>query len=560
MEEIRNSEQSSASDETTGDASQKTIMTTPSRRRLLDLLGTGTMAAIAGCAQDRRQEGQTKPTSSPEAVDSASGKSTQTDSQRPLRERVKIGIYQDPAEFNGRWGNVKPDWTRIYDPLVYPTHDMQAKPWLATDWERTGKLTWEFSLREGVKFHNGKPLTADAVLFSYDVLLKKEFWQKYFNMTPDGQRKIDDMTVEITTSQPTGNFPLLIAYPFTSIQHPDRSWENPIGTGPYQYEDHLPGQYVKVSAFDEYWNGKPKMDHITYRIIGDRNTRVQALVGNNVDVALRLPVGQYESLRNAPNLEAVTQPRPNSSHVEINTAKPPTDDLKFRKAINYAVSQKRVVAGAKNGIGIPSNGFIPPMVPWSADESLPAYGPNREKAKRLVSESSYDGETVKIIGQSGGRFSSGDPLSAQIIQQSLTKIGVEAVIRLMGGGAFSESQKTGDGGHLWLTGSGSYRASPLFLLRQVTGRYGPKPTNINDTMPDVVDRIKTLIAKGTSAESKAERHEAYRNVQHIMIAEKAVLLPLYYRKFLVGKRKKIGRFDFAPVLDTSKWENLEYYE
>lgn len=562
MTEYHNSKSTDDSTAAISPRSRDRRATFSSRRRLLGLLGATSLGCIAGCTQGESTD-DTKTPDTPttgENLPTEPGTDPTPAPDRELRDSIKLGIYQDPSDFKGTWGNVRPDWTRIFDPLVYPTADLKAEPWLATDWNRTGESTWEFYLRDNVKFHNGKPLTAETVVFTFETLLQRDFWTVFFNMEPDGIRAVDDLTVEMTTTQPTAELQRLLAYPATAIQHPDRTRGNPIGTGPYKYEDHLPGQYVKVSAFEDHWNGPPKTDNITFRIIKDRNTRAQALVSGNVDVALRLPASRNDELANRPEFKTVSEPRPNSSHISFNTAKSPTDDLKLRKALNYAVSQRKVVAGAKNGLGIPANGFIPPLVPWAAEDSLPSYGPDKEKAKRLVSESSYDGETLRIVGQSSGRFSSGDPLSAQVIQQEAKDIGVDIDIRLMGPGAYADAQETGDAGHLWLTGSGSYRVSSLFFVRQIVERYGPKPTNLDESMPEVVEELKSLIDKGVETDDRAVKHQAFKKVQHIAIADQAIYLPLYYRKFLLGMKKDVGDFDWAAVIDTSKWENLEFYK
>lgn len=531
---------------------------TTSRRQLLRLLGAGGLAGLAGCsaADDEGTETGTEP-----GADTATGTATTTGKE--LQQRATIGI---PANITRDWQTVygvSPYWHRMLEPLTWCTPEYKAKPWLATDWERTGKKTWEFNLRDDVTFHNGDPLNADAVVFSFKKLFTNpangDFISGFANLKADGARKVDDLTVELTNTDPFPNMPERLTHLFFVVQHPDSSkdqkWGNVIGTGPYKEEELKPDDRLTVSAYDNYWReSQPKMEELTYRYIKDKNTRALALSGGELDAGLKLSPSQFDTLNNAKETNAVAQPTSWTAQLQFNNTKPPIDDVKLRKALNYAVSQKTIVNGALSGIGDPARGTVPPMIWWSAYDSLPEYGPDKAKAKQLVGESDYDGETLTIVSSSQPFVPENPKLAAQIFQQEAKAVGVDVEVKMLEPGAFDKAEEAGNG-HIFQTGSLSSHALTYDLLAQFTSaRVANHPYTFK---ADRQKKIDSLFKKGKTARDPAVTKDALGKLQHMLVEDVVIFIPMYYKKWVIGTRSNVAEFDWHPLKRYQRMERLE---
>lgn len=517
---------------------------TASRRRLLHLLGVSGITGLAGCSASPEKDANT-----------ASGPSTDTATGTPnLHQSATIGFhYTITADsWERMYGGVTPYFTNIMEPLIWVSEDMTNEPWLATNWEATGEKTWVFELREGVTFHNGEPLTADEVIWSFkERLTVGGGWeQDWLHIKPDGLQKIDDLTVEFTTSDPYPPFPGNIAHNMVCMLHPDvRETGEPIGTGPYKFEEMEKGQYVKVSAFENYWNDSPNMEKLTYREITDSNTRALALTAHEVDVAFNLPHNKFESIKNSDKTNAVTQTRTASGVIQINTATSPTDDQKLRKALNWAVPQETIVKSVLNGIGKPARGQFSPVIPWSAHDSLPEYGPNKAKAKSLVDESEYTGETLELIVDNN-RPEVGD-LIAETVQQLLQDVGVDLEIQILEPAAWSKAWEDGNGHlFLWETGPNSTAAGYIFnaYLKGVGGW---------DLWYDVGEEFDSAVKRGNQTRELAVKKKAFGKAQQIMM-EKALIIPIYYEEALIGTYSDIEGLDTRPIMKMVRWPPLKH--
>lgn len=161
---------------------------TPSRRQLLHLFGAGGVIGLAGCfaGNEASEEAET-------ATDTGTGTGTGTETGKELQESATIAISMDiTGDFYDIWGGVSPYYTRINEPLVWPTPDLKIKPWLATDWSATDENTWVFKLREDVMFHNGEVMNADAVIFSISEFIKEEPYvgTNMLKLKPEGLKRL----------------------------------------------------------------------------------------------------------------------------------------------------------------------------------------------------------------------------------------------------------------------------------------------------------------------------------------------------------------------------------
>ncbi|MGH3748628.1 MAG: ABC transporter substrate-binding protein, partial [Micromonosporaceae bacterium] len=176
---------------------------------------------------------------------------------------------------------------QIFDTLVVKD-GQDYQPDLATKWEQPSPKEWVFHLREGVKFHDGKPLAAEDVKFSIERLAESEsplgpLWESL-----DAVEATDDSTVTIRTKEPLGgsmlaNLSLLYVTPAATTEEKD-FFDKPVGTGPFQVKNFVPGERLDLKANAKYWDGKPKLNTLNFRNIPEESSRVTALRSGEVDV------------------------------------------------------------------------------------------------------------------------------------------------------------------------------------------------------------------------------------------------------------------------------------
>jgi peptide/nickel transport system substrate-binding protein len=506
-----------------------------------------------------RDSGTTSGNSDPYATDSGSSDNADASGTGSATDNATVALQTDlTSDTWDVYGGVTPYYTNLIEPLIWVSDKMTLVPWLATDWTATGKKTWEFTLREDVTFHNGKPLTADAVVFSFKEILKEWSWTSgWLHIKPEGVRKIEDKTVEFETTAPFPTFPGTISHNMVAIQHPQRNRKKGevIGTGPFKVTDRKKSQYIQTKRFDNYWNEKPNLSQLRFRVITDPTTRTLALQGNEIDVAYSPPTSKIKSLKQDEQTKVETQLSPSAGYAGLNIHKSPTDDTKLRQGLNWALSQQLLVQKVLNGIGVPAKGPIAKVIYWSAHEKLPAYGPNATKAKQLISESNYNGETLRLLvsnNQPQGR------LISQVLQQAFDDVGVTVEIQVMEEAAYDDAVRNGNG-HIILTESGSNSGAADYLIYETFHSKGDVNERLNRKhgtgLYNLGGSVDRLIEKGFQTGNRDVKERVYEQALQI-IMQKAVVVPLYYGEYVVASRADIEGSDLRPIKEMVRWTQL----
>lgn len=529
-----------------------------SRRRILTGIAGGTTAAIAGCTGGSDDE-----TASNTQSDGNGGTPTATSAQESqLADDLTVALPVDPTL--GVWsvyGGVTPYYTNVLEPLIWVSNDMELVPWLASDWESTGEKSWEFTIREGVTFHNGETLTAEHVVWSFETILNEwSYAPGWLHLKPENVTALDDRTVEFVTTDVFPTFPGTIAHNMVAIQHPDRSREDKtvIGTGPYQVANREKGQRVETEAFDDYWNGETRMQNMTFRVITDPTTRSLALENHEVDVAYSPPSSKIESLEQSDDTSVSTQTSPGAMYVGLHNYKAPTDDVKLRKALNLATSQQTLVDTILNGIGIPARGPIAKSIYWSGHENLPTYDRDVEEASSLVEESSYDGQTLTFLVNNG--TPSGKTI-ASALQEWYSEIGVDVSIQQVEESAFEDAVRNGDG-HLVLEGSGSNSGAADYLIYETfhsEGDVNERLYNENETgVYNPGSEVDSLIEEGFQTGDRDVKEEKYEEALQIIMEDEAAVVPLTYQEYVVGTYKDVNGLGLRPINEMVRWTSTEH--
>ena len=250
-----------------------------------------------------------------------------------------------------------------YDYLVgFKASDLQPAPELATSWTTSpdGKV-WTFKLREGVKWQDEEPFTADDVVFTFQTIIEDEV-ANYVGYTEfiETVKAIDPLTVEFTCSRPKTNMlgmpiPILpehIWSKLTAAQITNTYPNDPpmIGTGPYQVVEWKRGEYVRAVANESYWRGAPKVDEVIWSLYKNQDTMAADLKSGAIQVAWDIPQAQFAALDNDANLAAIGGVLNGFNHMGFNcyTGKaslgnPVLKDAAFRRALNWAIDKQKVV-------------------------------------------------------------------------------------------------------------------------------------------------------------------------------------------------------------------------
>lgn len=319
-------------------------------------------------------------------------------------------------------------------------------PGLAETWaaDETDKTKWVFRLRKGVKFHDGTDVNADAVVFNFEKILKKDaphYDAKLVAQTAPrmptvtGARKIDDYSVEVQTSEPDAFVPinltnLFIASP--TAWSKTKSWaefaKSPVGSGPWKFVRLVPRERLELEKNADYWDKKrvPKTDRLVLIPMPDASTRVNALLSGQVDWIENAPADAIPQLKQR-GMAVSSNPYPHVwpwqfSHLPDH----PTSNVKVRQAINLAINREEIVK-LLGGYAQAAKGAVVPGHPWWGNPKFDIkYDP--EQAKKLLAEAGYGpGKPLKIkvqTSQSGSGQMLPLPMN-ELIQQQLKAVGVE---------------------------------------------------------------------------------------------------------------------------------------
>src|SRR5690606_27253639 len=235
--------------------------------------------------------------------------------------------------------------------------DGSIVPALAESWTTSDDgLTWTFTLRQGVKFHDGTDLTVDDVVAKFERARDPESGHTHpeYYAAIESIAAPDATTVVFTLSQPSRSLLYNLARP-DSVIYPAAKAETqrsePVGTGPFRFASYTPGTEVVLERFEDYYlDGVPYLDRVVFRIISDANTRFAALQAGDVDMMGLIPE-QYVQTTTMPDLKVTQGTATAEITMALNNTRPPLDDVRVRQAINLAIDKQSIVQGAMFGLG-----------------------------------------------------------------------------------------------------------------------------------------------------------------------------------------------------------------
>jgi peptide/nickel transport system substrate-binding protein len=330
----------------------------------------------------------------------------------------------------------------VYDNLVSIDQDLKLQPGLAETWMASpDNLTYTFKLRRGAKFHNGREVTADDVIYSYNRILdpKTNASQKVDLETIDSMTAPDPYTLVIKTKFVFGEFLTALAGYSTMIVPKEVVEQNgdlrkvAIGSGPFILEEWREKTHIKLRKNPDHWEANNiYVDRITVPIIPDEQTALAQLRSGAVHSLLLSDLKNVGLVKDDPALALQRSPTLQTDILVFNCGKPPFDDLKLRQAFSWAVGRQKVLAGGAAGLGELTGPLPPAMKPHALPgDSFPSHTPDKEQAKALLKEVGKDSGFSPTILVSATNPNARGMLNAQVLADELRQVGVNLQIQML---------------------------------------------------------------------------------------------------------------------------------
>jgi peptide/nickel transport system substrate-binding protein len=325
--------------------------------------------------------------------------------------RIKVGVAAsqqnnslDPARYFAESDILRGN--ALYDRLVNPGPDLLPVPHLAESWEFNADATkWVFRLRKGVQFHNGKPLTPEDVIYSFNHHLgeKSESPAKaYFSQVKE-LKKLDDHSVEFILKSPNAEFPMILADLRAHII-PDGYSDfttTTIGTGPFKVKEFKPGSRYVFERNPNYWgSGGPYVDEIEYIGISDPTARVNALLSGDIDVMVDLDPKMVPLIKHNADLNLIQSKSGQHRALVMMLDRAPTQDKNLRMAMKYGIDREKILSNVFKGFGQVGNDHPISSIDPYYNHDIPQRVYDPDKARYYIKKAGLENKPLDVYTSS----------------------------------------------------------------------------------------------------------------------------------------------------------------
>jgi peptide/nickel transport system substrate-binding protein len=433
----------------------------------------------------------------------------------------------------------------LFDGLTKPGKDLAPAPDLATSWDTSADgLAWTFHLREGVKWSDGKPFSADDVAFTFnDVVLKKELAANGAGnfSAVKAVTVVDPKTARFDLLRPFAALPSYLAYNagvlprhvLSSDPLKTTSFNKgfPVSTGPFKVEKYTSGQNVTLVRNENYFGPKPFLDKVVFSVVPDPNTQIAQALAGDLGIMLLDDKAAVDRLKSASNLVVASRPLVQYYWLALNQVDARFTDARVRQAFVYAIDRKAIIDSVERGYGSIANSAISPALKAYYDASLDTRYPyDVTKAKALLAQAGWtagadgvltkDGKPFRFtmdVGQKGPL----EPVNA-LIQQDLKKVGIVTDLNTMEWNAYVQK----------VVVRRDYTATVNWWIYpgdpDVFPYYHSSAAGKGFNIPGFQDsKLDELLVRGQSTSDLEKRKAVYRELQTYM-ADNLPYLFLWY--------------------------------
>jgi ABC-type transport system substrate-binding protein len=460
---------------------------------------------------------------------------------------------------------------KIFNGLVRTGDDLSIKPDIARNWSISSDgLTYIFTLRKGIKFSNNREVKAGDFKYSFERImaprnkspntwvfekvLGAEDFMKGRAEEVKGIEAVDDYTLKICLKQPFSPFLSLMtmtaAYvvPREEVERwgPDFS-SHPIGTGPFVMKEWLPNREIRLEKKDDYFDRPASIKGIVYRIVPEDLTAVAEFEIGNIDI-LTIPVSEFSGYKNnseRKNFIASIKGL-NTYYLGFNCARPPFDNLNFRRAVAYGIDAEKILNTIYEQRGRLASGPVPDILRSWDISSHSQFDPR--KAKELINKEGLSGRTVNFYISADQEIID----IAEVIQAYLRDIGINVKIRQLEWSAYKEALNKGEADMFYLSWWADYPDPDNFLFPLFhSSNHGPAGNRTRYTNPQVDSFIE--MAQNTLDGKKRETY--YRKAEEIIISE-APWVFLWHRTDFTIRQPWIRNYRVYPIYSMDKGTDI----
>lgn len=463
----------------------------------------------------------------------------------------------------------------VFAGLVIVDENIEVRPLIAAELPTVSDdgLVWTYPLRRDVKFHDGTPLTAHDVVFTYRILLHPDYTGPRAGSfrALASVEALDDYTVQFTLSEPDARFATLVDYellPKHLLEHVpvaelgnyrQFNVDHPIGAGPFKFVSWTRGQNLQLEAFEDYFEGRPYLDRVTFRFVSNQSAGVLLLQTGEID-HLVVPVTEVATVEAMPHVTLHSTLQLRYDFLGWNLRNPLFEDKRVRQALTLAIDRQEITETVFEGHAQVAHAPVSPLMAWAYSDDVPQFPYDPERAKALLADAGWSPGPDGILVKDGRRFSfemlsnDGNVVRrdlAVIVQQFLRQVGIEVRPVQIEWGTFLA--RIGPPSHqfdsfvlAWALGTDP-DPSAIWHSREIDqglnyiGFRNARVDELSDINLRILDR----------GERAAMLHEIFG-----LVAEEQPYAFLLYPQQFVGLKSDVRGFVHHPRLDTygvNKW-------
>lgn len=487
----------------------------------------------------------------------------------PLRISITADIRSTEPGVN-RDSNSDAVAMHIVEGLVGFGEHAEVKPLLAESVAISddGK-TYTFKLRDGVKFQNGAPLTAQDVLWSWNFFMDpKTGWRCTGEYDGHGGMKVtsveapDAHTVVYHLDKPNGLFLASLARTDcagTGVVHRDSvkadgTWDKPIGTGPFKFNEWKKGEYVSLVKNDQYANRggpldgfvgskRPLVDEVRFVIVPDESTAKVALQRGDIDIIQDLAYSDVKPMQSVPSVKVAWAPAMAMTALLIQTKDPVMSNPKLRQAIAHSIDYTQLAEAVSDGLMKPDNSVLPLVSPFYGAVQKQGWNYDPALAQKLLQESGYKGQ--EIVMMTTQRYP--QTYNAAVIMQAMMQaVGINTRLQVMEWG--TQLDRYNAGTYQIMSFPYSARLDPSLNYEMLSGDKTKQPRKVWDNPEGL-----KLLADASQTTDKAKRQEDFDKMHQLFIAD-VPSIPLYNGLDVGAYRTSITGYTPWAVKQPRAWE------
>lgn len=550
-----------------------------SRRSLLKVLGVGLSGLAAACDQPGVPTAPAAPgTAGPVATSAAPAGTASSPAGGELRIATTTeGVTLHPFKFTDTPSEAYIDQMFLVPLLEYDRDTLELRPQAAASvTESDDHRVLTFVLRDHIQWSDGQPVTATDYAWTWaQATVKENGWPRLGSYDPyiATVRDIDPKTLEVTLKDVLAisreKVSLALEYVLPKHIWENRDWNDPnanpeifkpsVVAGPYKLQEWHKDEYASFVANDRYFQGRPKIDKVTYRIFGDANVATQALLNGEVDLYGPEPEN-WSDVKQSPRLNALEWDIVNApiTYIGLDTRLDALKDKAVRQALNYALDKDAIVSKLTYGLGKRETTMYPPSS-WAYDPGVNPYTYNPDKARQLLEAAGWtpradgvrekNGQPLKLLFIYGPNTTPVREQMAAVAQQQWKAIGAEVDVRGMEWGAYLK--QTREGPYDWSAFVNAYIASIDPDIIWWKRGAGPAYNRVDYQNPHVQD----LYEQGLRELDRTRRQQMYQEIDRLL-TEDSPWIWLYYEMGHAGLSKRVQGVRTGKIsdLNTHIWE------